>query len=94
MSNKGKKKGPRPSQVVRRGEVAAPFQNVANDIGNLRLAQAWIADLLIEKGIFTLDELKAYFEKKTAETKALITAQEAQCSPATSSQPSSTPITV
>lgn len=92
MSNKAKKvKNPRPNEKPSRSEVQAAFQAVSNDIQQLRLITSFAFDLVVEKGVFTNEELAAFLTKKVAALQAAQNPQEAQCPPDISSQPSSTP---
>jgi hypothetical protein len=97
MSNKAKKSSI-DRQKVTQAQARQAFTELGNDIGQVRVALSWITDLIIEKGLFTQDELTAQFQKKNAEATAAMhaalnpPAPESQCDPNTSSDPSSTPI--
>ena len=86
MSNRAKKfKNPRPNEKPSRAEVQAAFVAVDEAINKTRVILSWVSDLLVEKGVFTLEELSEFLTRKQAEI------QEAQCpAPDTSTQPSST----
>lgn len=79
MSNRAKKTGPRPNQKPSRAEVGQAFQQAYNDIQNLRVALAWVTDLVIEKGLFTAEELNTFF---VARREAAMKAQAEAAAPA------------
>src|ERR1043166_9334238 len=96
MSNRLKKSGPRPNSKPRRAEVEAVFQHLRSEIESAKIAFAWTIDLLIDKGIFTEQDLKDFFEQKRAQTEALMRAAAAKdpsCEPEASSPSSSILIT-
>lgn len=66
-----KQKGPQSKPS--REEVQVNLENLANQILNLSCCLAWTADLLVDKGVFTQEELKAQLDKKREELRALQT---------------------
>jgi hypothetical protein len=59
-------------------EVSAAFNQAYNDIQQLRVALAWVTDLIIEKGLFTGPELQTFFEARKAQAEAAMKAAQAQ----------------
>lgn len=96
MSNKAKKKSVDRSKVTQ-AQAREAFTELGNDIGQVRVALSWITDLIIEKKIFTQEELTVHFAKKNQEAieamqeAATPLAPETPCDPNTSSDPSSIP---
>lgn len=97
MSNKAKKAST-DRQKVTVAQAREAFSSLGNDIGQVRVAMSWITDLIIEKNLFTQEELTAFFQKKNAEATAAMQAAmtppaEAPCvTSEDSAPPSSTPI--
>lgn len=96
MSNKAKKSS-NDRQKITVAQAREAFQQLGNDIGQVRVAMSWITDLIIAKGLFTQEELTAYFVKQNAEAIAAMQAAmtpsvpETPCDPDTSTALSSTP---
>src|SRR5258708_6589884 len=99
MSNKAKKSST-DRQKVTVAQAREAFVKLGNDIGQIRVAMSWITDLIIAKGLFTQEDLTAFFQKQNAEATAAMQkelaeqqAAENPCDvPNASTDPSSTPI--
>lgn len=81
-----KEKAHNPKGKVTRQELDALCTRLSKDF----LVIYWVFDLIIEKGVFTAEELAAFIAKKVSEAN---NPEVPQCEPATTSEPSSTLIT-
>lgn len=90
MNRKAQKKHSQhnPKGKVTRDEVGRAFQQAANDINQTRVVLTWLADFLLEKGVFTQEELNAFFSKRQAEATA---ATQAALNPPPAETPCATP---
>ena len=81
-----KEKAHNPAGKVTRQELDKLCERLSKDF----LVVYWVFDLIIEKGVFTAEELAAFIAKKVAEAN---NPGVPPCEPATTSEPSSTLIT-